>query len=103
MPSEGDILNALKSQPGLKGREIASQLKADKSEVYSILWKLRNQGLTRQDNAYRWFLVEKSVSTPTQSQQPPKQLTTLGRLCRCYLECLSLRSEEHTSELQSPC
>src|ERR1022692_1542470 len=93
MPSEGDILNALKSQPGLKGREIASQLKADKSEVYSILWKLRNQGLTRQDNAYRWFLVEKSVSTPTQSQQPPKQLTTLGRLCRYYLECLSLDDE----------
>jgi hypothetical protein len=33
MPSESDILNVLKSQPGLKGREIAGRLSADKAEV----------------------------------------------------------------------
>jgi DNA-binding IclR family transcriptional regulator len=65
MPSESDILNVVRSQPGLKGREIAGRLNADKAEVNSMLWKLQNRGLTRQDNAYRWFVVEKATATPT--------------------------------------
>ena len=93
MPSETDILNVVRSQPGLKGREIAGRLKADKSEVNSILWKLQNRGLTRQDNAYRWFVVEKTTGPQTQVPQTPKQVTILGRLCRYYLECLSLDNE----------
>ena len=93
MPSESDILNLLRGQPGLKGREIAAQLNADKAKVNSMLWRLQNRGLTRQDNAYRWFVVEKTASAPTQPQQAPKQLTTLGRLCLYYLECLSLDDE----------
>lgn len=52
----------VRSQPGLKGREIAGRLKADKSEVNSILWKLQNRGLTRQDNAYRWFIGDSPTS-----------------------------------------
>jgi hypothetical protein len=96
MPSENDILNLVRGQPGLKGREIAARLNADKAEVnsMSMLWKLQNRGLTRQDNAYRWFVVEKATAKPAQPQQePPRQLTTLGRLCRYYLECLSLDDE----------
>lgn len=94
MPSESDILNLVRSQPGLKGREIASRLNADKAEVNSMLWKLQNRALARQDNAYRWFVMEKSTATATQRQQEaPKQLTRLGRLCRYYLECLSLDDE----------
>lgn len=94
MPSESDILNVVKSQPGFKGCEIAALLNADKAKVNSMLWKLQNRGLTRQDNAYRWFAVEKTAATPTQRQQEaPKQLTILGRLCRYYLECLSLDDE----------
>ena len=94
MPSESEILNVVRSQPGLKGREIASRLNADKSEVNSMLWKLQNRGLMRQDNAYRWFVVEKATAKSAQPQQEsPKQLTTLGRLCRYYLECLSLDDE----------
>ena len=39
--------------------------------------------------AYRWFLIEKS--TVENRTKPTPQLTTpLGRLCRYYLECLSL-------------
>lgn len=94
MLTESDILNVLRSQAGLKGREIAARLNADKAEVNSILWKLQNRGLTRQDNAYRWFIVESVTGRSAQlRQQPPKQLTTLGRLCRYYLECLSLDDE----------
>jgi superfamily I DNA and/or RNA helicase/very-short-patch-repair endonuclease len=93
MVVENDILNILRGQTGLKGREIAGRLNADKSEVNSILWKLQNRGLTRQDNSYRWFIVEKTTGTPSQTEQAPRQLTTLGRLCRYYLECLSLDDE----------
>ena len=93
MPSESEILNMVRSEPGLKGREIAGRLKADKSEVNSMLWKLQNRGLTRQDNTYRWFAVEKTTGPLAQPSQTPKQLTTLGRLCRYYLECLSLDDE----------
>jgi very-short-patch-repair endonuclease len=92
--NENDILNLVRSQPGLKGREIAARLNIDKVEVNSILWKIQNRGLARQDAAYRWFAVEKTSATPTQRQrESPKSLTTLGRLCRYYLECLSLDDE----------
>jgi hypothetical protein len=93
MLSETEILNLLKSQPGARGREIAVRLKAEKSEVNSMLWKLQNRGLTRQDNAYRWFVVEKSTGAQGQSPQAAKELTLFGRLCRYYLECLSLDDE----------
>lgn len=94
MPTENEILNLLRSQAGLRGREIAARLNADKAEVNSMLWKLQNRGLARQNNAYRWFAVEKTAASPTQRQpEAPKQLTTLSRLCRYYLECLSLDDE----------
>ena len=82
----------MRSQPGGRGSEIASRLKAEKPEVNSILWRLRNRGLTRQDNAYRWFVAEKGT-IPSQPQEAPRQRARLGRLCRYYLECLSLDDE----------
>lgn len=90
MITDNDILDLLRTQPGLKGREVASRLNADKTEVNSALWKLKNRGLTRQDNAYRWFLVEKSAAGNQQTKATSQQVTPLGRLCRYYLECLSL-------------
>jgi DNA-binding IclR family transcriptional regulator len=80
MPSESDILDCLRSQPGLKRREIASRQNADKAEVNSMLWKLKNRWLTRQNNAYRWFIVERATTAATQAQQAPKQLITLMQL-----------------------
>jgi hypothetical protein len=92
MPSESDILKLVESQPGLNGREIAARLHSDKSAINSILWKLKNRGLTRQNNAYRWFAVERA-SVQSTEQASPRELTKLGRLCRYYLECLSLDDE----------
>jgi very-short-patch-repair endonuclease len=89
MIADNDILSLLRAQPGLKGREIASRLNADKTEVNSALWKLKNRGETRQDNAYRWFPVEKSA-VGDQTRAASQLTTPLGRLCRYYLECLSL-------------
>jgi len=37
MIQENDILTLLHAQPGLKGREVASRLNADKTEVNSTL------------------------------------------------------------------
>ena len=90
MIPENDILKLLHARPGLKGREVASRLNADKTEVNSALWKLKNRGLTRQDNAYRWFLVDKSAAGNQQTKTASQEVTPLGRLCRYYLECLSL-------------
>jgi DNA-binding IclR family transcriptional regulator len=82
MLSESDILNSLRGQPGLKASEIAGLLKVEKFEVNSILWKLRNRGLTRQDNAYRWFVVERGA-TPTQ----PQEAQSSGR---CWADCAGI-------------
>ena len=90
MISDATILKLLRAQPGLKGRELAVRLDADKAEVNSILWRLKNRGVTRQDNAYRWFLVEKSPAEGQRSKVASQEVTPLGRLCRYYLECLSL-------------
>lgn len=49
-----DEHDLLRAQPRVKGRELTVRLSADKSEINSTLWSLKNRGLTRQDNAYRW-------------------------------------------------
>lgn len=71
----------------------------DKTEVNSILWKLQNRGLARQDNAYRWFVAEKSAGPRKQVPGLAKPPTLLRRLCRYYLECLSLDDEAGVGEL----
>ena len=87
MLSESDILNVLRSQPGVRGSEIASRLKDEKPEVNSILWKLRNRGLTRQDNAYPWFVAKKGA-IPSQPQEPQGSgLRWAGCAIADYREC----------------
>lgn len=49
MALEDDILATLCRKPGLKGREIASQLGLDKGLVNSTLYKLRLRKLAWQD------------------------------------------------------
>ncbi len=97
MITDNDILELLRAQPGIKGREVADHLNADKTEVNSTLWKLKNRGLTLQDNAYRWFLVEKAAVENQQTQSYSQDSTPLGRLCRYYLECLSLDDQGDVS------
>lgn len=93
MGYESGIVKLLKLRNGRKGREIANELKADRKEVNSTLWRMRNQGMVRQDNTYRWFIVEMTTERPTELQQPSRLLTKLGELCRYYLQCLSLDDE----------
>ena len=95
MALEDDILAALTREPGLKGREIANRLGLDKRLVNSTLYKLRLRKLTWQDGGYRWFL--KSASTEPRRAEQPQLDTPLAKLCRYYLQCLSLDNENGVS------
>jgi DNA-binding MarR family transcriptional regulator len=43
MPTETQILDLVRSNPGLRGSEIATRLEADTPQVSAVLWKLRDQ------------------------------------------------------------
>ena len=92
MALEDDILATLSRKPGLKGREIASQLGLDKGLVNSTLYKLRLRKLTWQDGAYRWFPKTAGIESSRQTVQPQLD-TPLTKLSRYYLHCLSLDDE----------
>jgi len=95
MALEDDILAALTREPGLKGWEIASRLGLDKSLVNSTLYKLRLRKLAWQHSDYRWFLKPANAE-PRQTVQPQLD-TPLSKLCRYYLQCLSLDDEGDVS------
>lgn len=81
------ILDTLQNRSRLKAMEIAAQLHVDKKLINSALYG-RLKGKVQQDNAYRWSL--RSVVTADISPSNPKPLnTTLAKLCRYYLDCLS--------------
>lgn len=98
MALEDDILAAVKREPGLKGREIATRLGLDKTLVNSTLYRLRSRRLAWQDGGYRWFL--KSASTEPRQAEKPKLDTPLAKLSRYYLHCLSLDDEGGASLFQ---
>jgi len=70
-------------KPGLKAREIASELGLDRAEVIAALNE--SPGVT-QDNSYRWWPRRPSAAMP----RPPRSF--LADLCRYYLECLARES-----------
>ena len=95
MTLEDDILATLSRKPGLKGREIASQLGFDRGLVNSALYKLRLRKLAWQDSGYRWF--PKTASTESRQPVQPQLDTPLTKLSRYYLHCLSLDDESGVS------
>lgn len=93
MALEDDILALLTREPGLKGGDIAARLGCDKGLTNSTLRKLSRRHGARQDARYRWFRVGPNIS-PTRAdlgKEPQLKVDTpLARLCRYYLQCLSL-------------
>lgn len=94
MPTETQILDLVRSNPGLRGSEIATRLEADTPQVSAVLWKLRDQGVIQQDRGYRWSVIERrhgaSAGTNLQTNTSPG---SLGRLCKYYLDCLGQDDE----------
>jgi len=81
------ILDAIKARPGQKAKDVAAQLGIDRALVNSVLHS-RLKGKVRQDKTYRWY--PKDAGGVEARNQNPNQLdTTLARICRYYLDCLS--------------
>jgi very-short-patch-repair endonuclease len=93
MALEDDILALLAREPGLKGREIAARLGCDRRLANSTLTSLGRRHRVRQDAGYRWFPVvpnTQPIHADLGNGPQPRVDTTLARLCRYYLQCLSL-------------
>ncbi len=88
---EEEILNILGKEPGLKGREIAQRLGIEKALANSSLFKMRAKRLISQDSSYRWAL--KKVDDQPAAPRNDALDTPLAKLCRYYLQCLSLDDE----------
>lgn len=83
------ILQQLASTPGKTGRELGTLLSLDKSLVNSELYKLKSAGRVYQDSSYRWFTGSPAKGSARDAATPGPD-TPLSRLCRYYLQCLSL-------------
>lgn len=57
--SKEEVVRVLSAEPGLKGREIAKRIGADKTAVNSFLSK--NKDIFYQSEEYRWFLRSSGV------------------------------------------
>lgn len=90
------ILNEL-AQAELKGSELAKRLNVDRTQISQCLYR-ELLGQVQQDSQYRWRLVRnKPIRMTVAEQDESKPLTELGRLCRYYLECIGLDTEDGVS------
>ena len=88
MVSAEDILRYIQANPGKRATEIAADLHLDKKLVNSLLYgKLR--GSVTQDKSYKWWPKEGVHKGQPVAIQERKFDTSLGRLCRYYLECIT--------------
>lgn len=84
---EDSILELLASKPGLKAKAIAERLGKERSDINSRLYSDLAPYVV-QDNNYKWYLLEDAPGR-SDGTDLTKSKTTLGRLCRYYLECLT--------------
>lgn len=90
------IIQELRDNPGQKAKYIAKELGVDKALVNSLLYgQLRPN--VRQNEKYEWFLKEDFVFKEKQKVQSKSPHTYLTKLCKYYLECLSLTDEKGIS------
>lgn len=99
MPSPDQVLEFVRSNAGLKAREIASGLHTDRATVNSLLYGLQRRGKVERDQAYRWRVRDDvpAQPRPTEAQRD----SPLSRLCRYYLDCLSQDDQEGVSVFAS--
>lgn len=79
------IASAIREQPGISARELASKLGVERNQVNSLLYGTLS-GLFVQDKKYRWYPAEHKKDTSGLRVEAVN--TPLARLCRYYLACL---------------
>lgn len=84
----------LAQSPGLKARELAKHLDAEKRDVNSLLYG-NLAHLVHQDAQYRWYLIEDAPKEAGEEEEIPD--TPLAGICRYYLECLTHGDSEGVS------
>ena len=89
--SEADrILELLSRSPGLRARQIASELGIERPQAVTTLHGLLGSALV-QDSAYRWWPKAGPPETSAERTED-RPRTFLASLCRYYLECLARES-----------
>lgn len=85
------VLDAIKSQPGLKARELSLLLGVDKKVINSALYG-SSKDKYWQDDKYGWYLSKDApASAKTKGTQVPN--TVLSRIAQYYLACLGQNDE----------
>ena len=84
------ILELLSRSPGLRARQIATELGIERSLAVTTLHGLLGTAVV-QDSAYRWWPKAPSPQTATGNPED-RPRTFLASLCRYYLECLARES-----------
>src|SRR5690348_6968038 len=79
------IASAIREQPGISARDLASKLGVERNQVNSLLYGALS-GLFVQDEKYRWYPAEHKKDTAGPRVEAVN--TPLARLCRYYLACL---------------
>lgn len=99
MNAAQDILDLLRSNPGLKAKEIASRLGMDRMQVNALLYGDCRQHVV-QDKGYRWK-IRGGEGDGAPAMEEATLTTPLARLCRYYLDCLAQDAEHGISVFAS--
>lgn len=89
------ILAALEKRPGLKAREIATQLDIDKQHINNALYGSIRDKCT-QDDKYCWYL-NKDAPDSDNNKKTAISKTALANISRYYLACLGQEDEKGIS------
>jgi very-short-patch-repair endonuclease len=93
-----DILNYLAKHPGLKAKEIAKGIGADKSDVNKLLYGPLKGSLVHEE--YRWSIKSSiPVTTPVRELISPSG--DHARICRYLLDCIASEAEAGVSVFAS--
>ena len=85
------IIAVLDERPGLKAREIATQLNIDKKHINNALYgSIRDKCI--QDDKYCWYL-NNDAPNPNKNKKTVVSKTALSNISRYYLACLGQDDE----------
>ena len=94
MDIEELVIEILRTEPNLRARDIAERISArdgqivDKAGINSLLYGKLKEKVT-QDKSYRWRLREDGQRAPEHRVPKSTATSSLGKLCKYYLDCLS--------------